>query len=560
MPIRVFDIAKKLGVDNKTVLSKAKELGIRAAKNPSSSIDKITGEWLEESLVADIAKFREVKLKPDLETASPQLDYEWKPIEDLPTNRADLSSSQIIALVKAWQDQAEELKQKQSYQTFLMQLRRQWAIETGILERLYTISDGATKTLIEKGLDAAFISHEDTNKPPGEVLNIIRDQHQAIDGLYDFISGNRPLGTSYVKELHSVLTAHQRTYEAVDTLGKRVTPLLPRGEWKSLPNSLDSKDSVRFCPPIHVDSEMERLLKLHAEHEAAGVPPNVEAAWLHHRFTLIHPFTDGNGRMARCLATLVFLKANWFPLVVTRNDREPYIAALRHADKGNLKPLVELFDNIQSKAIRQAFSLSEETIQETVAMQGILKAAKEKFQKLREEQEALKKQVLKIADTLQAEAFQRLKEVAQEVSTTIKSEGVSFRARAAGAAYGDEKDDYHNFQIIQYAKASNYFANRSIYRAWATLTIHTKIRTEILFAFHGIGNSTGVLVCSAMAYNREMNKDGTDSVIGTIEPLSDGPFSFTYTENPSEVARRFRRWLEHSLVQGLNYWQKNISV
>jgi len=363
-----------------------------------------------------------------------------------------------------------------------------------------------------------------------------------------------------VKELHTVLTAHQGTYEAIDTLGKRVTPLLPHGEWKQLPNSLDAKEGIQFCPPVHVDSEMERLLKLHVEHEAAGIPPNVEAAWLHHRFTLIHPFTDGNGRVARCLATLVFLKANWFPLVITRNDREPYIVALHQADRGNLKPLVELFDNLQSKAIRQAFSLSEETIQETVAMQGILKAAKDKFQKLREEQDALKKQVLKIADALQAEAFQRLKEVALEVSATIKSEGHDFRARATGAAYEDPKDDYHNFQIIQYAKASNYFANRSIYRAWAELIIYTKIRTEILFAFHGIGKSTGVLVCSAMVYNRQMNKDGTDSVIGTIEPLSDGPFSFTYAENPSDVAIRFRRWLEHSLVQGLTYWQKNISV
>jgi Fic family protein len=560
MPIRVYDIAKKLGVENKVVLDKARELGIRAAKIPSSSLDKITGGWLEESVAVDIAKVSEIKQKPEVEAAAQQLANQWKPIEDLPQNISELGSPEILALVKAWHDQAEELKQKQSYQTFLMQLRRQWAIETGILERLYTLSEGATKTLIERGLDAAFISHDDTNKPPNEVLNIIRDQHQAIEGLYDFISGNRPLGTSYVKELHVVLTAHQRTYEAVDTLGRRVTPLLPHGEWKLLPNSLDAKDSVQFCSPLHVDSEMERLLRLHAEHEAAEVPPNVEAAWLHHRFTLIHPFTDGNGRVARCLATLVFLKANWFPLVITRNDREPYIAALRKADKGDLKQLVELFDNLQAKAIRQAFSLSEETIEETVAMQGILKAAKEKFQKLREEQDALKKQVLKIADTLQAESFQRLKEVAQEVSMAIKSEGQGFRARAAGAVNGDVKDDYHNFQIIQYAKAANYFANRSIYRAWVTLTIHTKIRTEILFAFHGIGNSTGVLVCSAMAYNRETSKDGTDSVIGAIEPLSDGPFSFTYAENPSEVAIRFRRWLEHSLVQGLTYWQKNISV
>jgi translation initiation factor IF-2 len=50
MPVRIYDIAKKLGIENKEVLSKAKELGITAAKVPSSSLDKITAEYLEEQL------------------------------------------------------------------------------------------------------------------------------------------------------------------------------------------------------------------------------------------------------------------------------------------------------------------------------------------------------------------------------------------------------------------------------------------------------------------------------------------------------------------------------
>ena len=46
MPVRIYDIAKKLGIESKEVLAKAKELGI-AAKVPSSSLDKITAEYLE---------------------------------------------------------------------------------------------------------------------------------------------------------------------------------------------------------------------------------------------------------------------------------------------------------------------------------------------------------------------------------------------------------------------------------------------------------------------------------------------------------------------------------
>src|SRR5947208_11496296 len=47
MPVRIYDIAKKLGIESKEVLAKAKELGITGARVPSSSLDKITAEFLE---------------------------------------------------------------------------------------------------------------------------------------------------------------------------------------------------------------------------------------------------------------------------------------------------------------------------------------------------------------------------------------------------------------------------------------------------------------------------------------------------------------------------------
>lgn len=50
MPVRIYDIAKELGADQRNVLRKAKELGITAAKVPSSSLDKITAEFLTEEL------------------------------------------------------------------------------------------------------------------------------------------------------------------------------------------------------------------------------------------------------------------------------------------------------------------------------------------------------------------------------------------------------------------------------------------------------------------------------------------------------------------------------
>ena len=50
MPVRIYDISKRLGLENKEVLAKAKELGIAAARVASSSLDKITAEYLEEQI------------------------------------------------------------------------------------------------------------------------------------------------------------------------------------------------------------------------------------------------------------------------------------------------------------------------------------------------------------------------------------------------------------------------------------------------------------------------------------------------------------------------------
>jgi len=62
MPVRIYDISKKLGLDNKAILAKAKTLGITAARVPSSSLDKISAEFLEEELFKDhpeiAAKFK----------------------------------------------------------------------------------------------------------------------------------------------------------------------------------------------------------------------------------------------------------------------------------------------------------------------------------------------------------------------------------------------------------------------------------------------------------------------------------------------------------------------
>ena len=71
MPVRIYEIAKNLGVQSKDVLAKAKDLKITNAKVASSSLDKITAEYLEEQLAKD--------LKPAESEASAETETPLRP-------------------------------------------------------------------------------------------------------------------------------------------------------------------------------------------------------------------------------------------------------------------------------------------------------------------------------------------------------------------------------------------------------------------------------------------------------------------------------------------------
>ena len=99
-----------------------------------------------------------------------QTSRKWTPITPLQADWQQWVNPELKALVDEWQDQRADLETRNEYKTFLDRLRRQWAVETGVLERLYSISESATKTLIEKGFDAALLVQGDTDQTTRRTL------------------------------------------------------------------------------------------------------------------------------------------------------------------------------------------------------------------------------------------------------------------------------------------------------------------------------------------------------------------------------------------------------
>jgi len=486
----------------------------------------------------------------------------WQPIEDLSLDWQDLASSELPPLVTVWNEQADRLRQSGEFQTFNEKLRREIAIETGIIERLYTIDRGITRLLIEQGINEALIPHGATDRPVKQVVSLIKDQEAAIEGLFDFVGGQRTLSTSYIKQLHQLLTQSQDSTEALDPLTDKIFRIsLIKGDWKRQPNNPLRPDGFvhEYCPPEQVASEMDRLIALHHQHRDQKVPPEIESAWLHHRFTQIHPFQDGNGRVARCLASLVFIQANWFPLVLTRDDRAVYIAALEEADQGNLSNLINLFAKSQKQAFLRSLGLSEQVLSEARRTQVIISSIAEK---LKQNQSASIQERCKKAESFASSLFDiasnRLQDVADEIRLSVQNFVDDAQVFTISAFVGDPRSYYHRYQVVETAKQLGYFANLRNYHTWIQLVINVETSTTLLLSFHVLGHEyRGLLVCTACAYHRDDSEEGERN-ISDIQSLTDSPFQFSYADEEENLIERFKQWLEDIILTGLEYWNKSI--
>ena len=483
-------------------------------------------------------------------TVSPK----WRPITDYETDPAELSDKELRALAVVWVEQRAKLGESALVSEFTERLKREWAIETGLIERLYTLDRGITELMIEHGVNADLIPHA-TEENPIRVAAMINDQQAAIDSVFAFVKGDRPLSTSYVKELHSLFTRHQDFVEGRDQFGRTNQVPLIHGDYKKQPNNPTRPDgSVHlYCPPEQVASEMDRLIEFHMAHD--GIAPEVEAAWLHHRFAQIHPFQDGNGRIARALATLVFVKANWLPLVVHDSDRKRYIDALESADRGDLRPLVSFFSGRLRAELIRAIGIARAT-EEAARVDTRIESIKRRLAQPRDTSAQEWEAAVSTAAALQALASERLGEVVASLQEATKDD-VEFTFFADGEDNEGPRSHYFHRQVVSTARKLGYYANMRDYRSWARLAARAKDGNQgtILIAFHCIGYEfLGVLACSGTWFLRAKTDDN-DYETGGEAVLSDEVFQINYKEDVEDVKVRFRDWLERVIERGLALWE-----
>lgn len=487
---------------------------------------------------------------------SDQVAHRWDPIADLPEGWQDLSRDDLHVVHRGWLEEKSILKDPRKIDLLEGRLRTEWAIETGIIERLYTVDRGVTETLIELGLEAIGQAHH-RGKISENAVKLIEDQAAALDFVFQFIRQDRPFSLSYVKELHQLLTRNQLTCEAVDQFGNMLEVELLKGDWKKLPNNPVLPDGRihEYCPPDFVLDEMEQLLKWYGEHAELRVDVEIEAAWLHHRFTQIHPFQDGNGRVARALSTMIFLRDSHLPLVIRDvRHRESYLDALERADSGDLGPLTNLFADIQMGDLEGAIDFLRE-----LRGQGIAQIAKTAAERVKLRQKEEEEEVEQLTEVLVGVAEARLQEIAAELRLGFERQGLEINVDVRRNV--PDTQNYWGFQIVETAKHYGYWADLGRFRAWVSLRMRLpelgQGQTHIVISLHHGGYATNLMTAVAFLTRTASTETGADVRQGwEVVPATGRPHTYSTTHRDPESF--FRDWLETAIEEALNQWQSKL--
>ena len=171
-----------------------------------------------------------------------------------------------------------------------------------------SLTESETKVVIEDGLTIE-------GKPLRDVYEAV-GHAKAYDYMYE-LSREEPFTEEVICNLHKLF------YQQLDS--ERA------GQYRKVPVFI-SGSQYSVSPVSEISKRMKQLVQWYNNNENK-LHPVVLAAELHKRFVFIHPFIDGNGRMARLLMNLSLMRNDYNIAIIPAITRVEYISALEQAHK-----------------------------------------------------------------------------------------------------------------------------------------------------------------------------------------------------------------------------------
>ena len=144
-----------------------------------------------------------------------------------------------------------------------------------------------------------------------------------------------PLTQNFIRTLHKTLLREDYIVYRGLPDGGQTSYVIHAGQYKTRPNSVITRygDRIEYASPEETPSLMSDLVDWYNEAEQdAKLSPVELAALFHYRYIRIHPFEDGNGRIARLMVNYI-LSRHGYPMVVVRGRKKnEYLEALHQTD------------------------------------------------------------------------------------------------------------------------------------------------------------------------------------------------------------------------------------
>lgn len=193
---------------------------------------------------------------------------------------------------------------------------------------------------------------------------------------------DRQLSENFIRQLHHTLLREDYNVYRKNENGVITSYTVHAGQYKTRPNSVITATGERFeyASPEETPALMHDLIEWYKEEELKKeLTPIQLATVFHYRYIRIHPFEDGNGRIARLLVNYILRRHNYPMIVVKTKNKQHYLNALNqcdiavgmippvgaHAEIEQLTPFVDYMENCLISALNTCIKAAKgESIEE----------------------------------------------------------------------------------------------------------------------------------------------------------------------------------------------------
>ncbi|KAF4618594.1 hypothetical protein D9613_009663 [Agrocybe pediades] len=199
------------------------------------------------------------------------------------------------------------------------------AVDTSQVESVFHLTDESALDIIKNGISAGKIDTlpDSALRDSGTIKEMMKDTLAAYDLLLPIVADPEKLTPTAICNIHA------RVMNTCRYIGKHYTPPGRTRTETQKTVVIMGAYTVRCCPFPEVDKELEYICRMAKQWIRTWRNPFATASWIHLIIANCHPFDDGNGRVARLIASIPLIRNGYPPISLNLHQTPDYYNSLR---------------------------------------------------------------------------------------------------------------------------------------------------------------------------------------------------------------------------------------